>query len=395
MSSGLWRGDPAFRPGRKRRFTSPEISVVFASVFACPGIVCSLRPPRRQSCGTTARTPGSCGTWPSSSTGTGTPAGRPPRPTWARCRQLAAARAEHDWLAAGSQTVQQQALRDFAQAMAVFFDQQNPGRQAVLAQGRAGRESPGGHRRARRPAPPVPAYRRGAGYRGPDRVRFRWSRAVPPGVKSYRVRMDRAGRWHVAFAVIPEPVPAPGNGETVRHRPRSRRQRGPVDRRAADRAGAEGVPQAPVAATAAAGRPGPARVEPTSPGQARRRPAARPRDRCAQRLGREGLHRHRARVRPDQGRGPAHRGHDAVGEGNGREPGPERPRQGRARREICGRAGACWSAGGRTRRPAGWRRSSRITRASGARRAGRWMRSRARAKRASHARPAVTPATRR
>ena len=25
-------------------------------------------------------------------------------------------------------------------------------------------------------------------------VRFRWSRAVPPGVKSYRVTMDRAGR---------------------------------------------------------------------------------------------------------------------------------------------------------------------------------------------------------
>ena len=46
-------------------------------------------------------------------------------------------------------------------------------------------------------------------------VRFRWSRAVPPGAKSYRVTMDRAGRWHVAFAVIPEPVPAPGNGQAV------------------------------------------------------------------------------------------------------------------------------------------------------------------------------------
>jgi len=38
---------------------------------------------------------------------------------------------------------------------------------------------------------------------------------VPAGVKSYRVTMDRAGRWHLAFAVIPQPVPAPGNGETV------------------------------------------------------------------------------------------------------------------------------------------------------------------------------------
>jgi transposase len=27
--------------------------------------------------------------------------------------------------------------------------------------------------------------------------------------------MDRAGRWHVAFAAIPEPVPAPGNGQVV------------------------------------------------------------------------------------------------------------------------------------------------------------------------------------
>ena len=41
-------------------------------------------------------------------------------------RQLTAARAEHDWLAAGSQMVQQQSLRDFAQAMAAFMDRANP-----------------------------------------------------------------------------------------------------------------------------------------------------------------------------------------------------------------------------------------------------------------------------
>ena len=28
---------PAFRPGRKRRFTSPGMSVILDSVFACPG----------------------------------------------------------------------------------------------------------------------------------------------------------------------------------------------------------------------------------------------------------------------------------------------------------------------------------------------------------------------
>src|SRR5271165_4226205 len=43
-----------------------------------------------------------------------------------QCRQLTQARAEHAWLAAGSQIVQQQALRDFARAMAAFFDLGNP-----------------------------------------------------------------------------------------------------------------------------------------------------------------------------------------------------------------------------------------------------------------------------
>src|SRR5271169_6807601 len=43
-----------------------------------------------------------------------------------QCRQLTAARAEHPWLAPGSQMVRQQALRDFTQAMAAFFDPHNP-----------------------------------------------------------------------------------------------------------------------------------------------------------------------------------------------------------------------------------------------------------------------------
>src|SRR5580700_2549191 len=38
-----------------------------------------------------------------------------------QCRQLTAARAEHPWLASGSKMVQQQALRDFAQAMVNYF----------------------------------------------------------------------------------------------------------------------------------------------------------------------------------------------------------------------------------------------------------------------------------
>jgi transposase len=38
---------------------------------------------------------------------------------------------------------------------------------------------------------------------------------VPQDVKSFRVTMDRAGRWHVAFAAVPDPIPGPGNGEVV------------------------------------------------------------------------------------------------------------------------------------------------------------------------------------
>jgi len=130
-------------------------------------------------------------------------------------RQLTEARAEHDWLRAGSQTVQQQALRDFAQAMAAFFDPGNPaGRPSWRKAGRdegfrvVGRGSQWDVRRVSRKVGQVWVPK--AGW-----VRFRWSRAVPAGVKSYRVTMDRAGRWHVAFAAIPAPVPAPGNGLAV------------------------------------------------------------------------------------------------------------------------------------------------------------------------------------
>ena len=46
-------------------------------------------------------------------------------------------------------------------------------------------------------------------------VGFRWSRDVPAGARSFRVTRDRAGRWHVAFALIPAPLHGPGTGEAV------------------------------------------------------------------------------------------------------------------------------------------------------------------------------------
>jgi hypothetical protein len=47
-------------------------------------------------------------------------------------------------------------------------------------------------------------------------VKFRWSRPVPGDVKSFRITRDRAGRWHIAFALIPDPIPAPGKGQIIR-----------------------------------------------------------------------------------------------------------------------------------------------------------------------------------
>ena len=44
---------------------------------------------------------------------------------------------------------------------------------------------------------------------------FRWTRTIADTVKSYRVTLDRSGRWHIAFAVIPDPIPGPGDGSVV------------------------------------------------------------------------------------------------------------------------------------------------------------------------------------
>jgi putative transposase len=131
-----------------------------------------------------------------------------------QCRQLTEARAEYPWLAVGSHMVQQQALRDFTHAMTAFFGPANPARRPTWR--KAGRDEgfrvvalkPGEVRRVSRRVGVVRVPKVGW-------VRFRWSRVVPAGVKSYRVTMDRAGRWHVAFAAVPAPVPAPGNGQVV------------------------------------------------------------------------------------------------------------------------------------------------------------------------------------
>jgi putative transposase len=129
-----------------------------------------------------------------------------------QARQLTEARAEFGWLRAGSVTVQQQALRDFAQAMCNFFG----GTHRKPSWRKASRHE--GFRQVAVKPEHVQRLNRRYGRVWVPKVgwvRFRWSRAVPDGVKSYRVTRDRAGRWHVAFAKVPDPIPAPGKGEIV------------------------------------------------------------------------------------------------------------------------------------------------------------------------------------
>lgn len=139
--------------------------------------------------------------------------GRMPAPGYnAQSRQLTEARAEFDWLRAGSHTVQQQALRDFAQAMAGFF----AGTHRRPTWRKAGRHE-GFRQVGLRPHQVAALSRRWAVVQVPKVgwVRFRLSRPVPPEVKSYRVTRDRAARWHIAFTAIPGPAPAPSNGQVV------------------------------------------------------------------------------------------------------------------------------------------------------------------------------------
>ncbi|MFG1817545.1 RNA-guided endonuclease InsQ/TnpB family protein [Kribbella sp. NPDC049174] len=128
-----------------------------------------------------------------------------------QARQLTEARIAFDWLRAASQTVQQQALRDFDQAVKNFYagsHRRPTWRKAGLHEGfrivgpQASRIIRVNRKWARVLVPKI-------GW-----VRFRLSRAIPEA-KSYRVTRDRAGRWHLAFAAIPEPIPAPGTGEVV------------------------------------------------------------------------------------------------------------------------------------------------------------------------------------
>ena len=115
-------------------------------------------------------------------------------------RQLTEARKMFPWLAAGSSSAQQAALRDLRQAFRNWWA--NPGHFGYPTF----RRKSGTSGFAVRDLSVQIVNRRWATITIPKagRVKFRLSRPLPADAKSARVTLDRSGRWHVSF-VSPQP----------------------------------------------------------------------------------------------------------------------------------------------------------------------------------------------
>ncbi|MER7172926.1 RNA-guided endonuclease InsQ/TnpB family protein [Streptomyces mesophilus] len=161
--------------------------------------------------------------------------GRGPAPGFVQqCRQLTEARRENEWLGAGNADVQQQALKDFARAKQARFRSgfgEPTWRKKHVHEGfrvigtdRVPEFEPDGSRKLNAKGKQVMGRsvvvqrlnRRWARVKVPGCgwVRFRLTRPELPDAKTFRVT-SRHGQWHVAFAIIPEPIPAPGTGRVI------------------------------------------------------------------------------------------------------------------------------------------------------------------------------------
>lgn len=152
-----------------------------------------------------------------------------------QCRQLTGARRENEWLGAGNADVQQQALKDFAKAKNAKFTSgfgEPTWRRKFVHEsfrvigtdrvpefnedGSAKVNPKTGKQVMGRSVVVQKLNRHWAQVRVPGCgwVRFRLTRGDLPTAKTFRVTW-RNGRWHIAFAVIPAPVDAPGTGEVI------------------------------------------------------------------------------------------------------------------------------------------------------------------------------------
>lgn len=162
--------------------------------------------------------------------------GRKSAPGFAeQCRQLTEARRVSEWLGAGNADVQQQALKDFAKAKAAKFTSgfgeptwrrkyKHEGFR-VIGTDRVPEFNPDGSPKLNaktgkqvmgRSVVVRKLNRKWAQVKVPGCgwVKFRNTRSGLPDVKTFRVTF-RNGRWHIAFAVIPEPIDKPGTGEVI------------------------------------------------------------------------------------------------------------------------------------------------------------------------------------
>jgi transposase len=151
-----------------------------------------------------------------------------------QCRQLTEARRESDWLRAGSVDVQQQALKDFARAKQARFASgfgeptwrkkyvhegfRVIGTERVPAFNADGTPllNAKGKQVMHRSVVVQKLNRRWAQVKihGCGWVRFRLTRPGLPDAKTFRVTF-RNGQWHIAFAVIPGSIDAPGTGDVI------------------------------------------------------------------------------------------------------------------------------------------------------------------------------------
>ncbi|MFL1382247.1 RNA-guided endonuclease InsQ/TnpB family protein, partial [Nocardiopsis protaetiae] len=138
------------------------------------------------------------------------------------------------WVASGNAEVQQQALRDFDQALVNFFNGTHGYPKRRKKHRHEGFRVIGTDRVPARTADGEPVLnakgkqvmsravrveklnRKWAHVKIPGCgwVKFRNTRRELPDAKTFRVTC-RAGRWYISFAVRPGPTDAPGNGETV------------------------------------------------------------------------------------------------------------------------------------------------------------------------------------
>ncbi|MDX3311576.1 RNA-guided endonuclease InsQ/TnpB family protein [Streptomyces sp. NPDC054884] len=151
-----------------------------------------------------------------------------------QCRQLTEARHDNEWLGTGNADVQQQALKDFAKAKNARFTSgfgeptwrkkfRHEGFRVIGTDrvpecnedGSPKLNTKTGKQVMGRSVVVQKLNRRWAQVKVPGCgwVRFRLTRDLP-SAKTFRVTF-RNGQWHVAFAVIPEPIDAPGTGEVI------------------------------------------------------------------------------------------------------------------------------------------------------------------------------------